>query len=99
MEKKMEEHIDMYLELLNRIKAEVIEEGTAVRVLSEVAKDRRMDQIRQEKQQSVQTVLDGPATGKQMVYLKKLGVEAFDGLTKRKASEMIDSELARNGKE
>ena len=72
---------------MNEIKAKVSDEASAVRILGEVAKDVRMEQMREERE-----VMNGePATIKQLQYLKSLGVQIAPGLTKKQASRLIDN--------
>ena len=93
MEENIQEKLGYYLELLGKIKESVQDESTAVRILGEVAKDARMQQIRQERQgHSVE-----PATQKQRAFLKELGVEVPKRLTKELASQVIDVVLRKSG--
>ena len=87
MKTNIQTKVDNYLEILNEIKAKVSDEGSAVRILSEVAKDVRMEQIREERE----SMNGEPATTKQLQYLKTLGVQVNPGLTKRQASRLIDN--------
>jgi hypothetical protein len=94
MKPNVEARLEGYLELLNEIKGKVGDEATAARILSELAKDVRMEQIREERQVHAE-----PATARQLQFMKKLGVEIEPGLTKAEASRLIDEELGRNGEE
>jgi phage gp16-like protein len=86
MKTSIQAKVDHYLELLEQLKGKVSDEGSAVRILSEIAKDERMDQMREEREG-----MNGePATTKQLQYMKTLGVEIAPGLTKRQASKLID---------
>ena len=89
MAEKEQARLDHYLGLLKEIKGQVSDEQTAVRILGEVAKDERMQQIRHERE----SANAGPATQKQIDYLKSLGVKVKSGLTKSDASAMIDEAL------
>ena len=91
MKDEMKARVDGYLELLQQIQEEVGSEETAARLISEIAKDTRMEKIREERQNS-----EGLATGKQKAFLDRLGVEYPDDLSKQKASELIDAELANS---
>lgn len=92
MDEVMKVRVDDYLELLQEIRKEVDSEETAARLVSEIAKDMRMQQISEERQQN-----GTPATEKQKAFLDRLGVEYSDDVSKRKASKLIDEELAKNG--
>jgi hypothetical protein len=61
--------------------------------LTEISKDRRMEEIRQEKEAKNAE----PATEKQKKFMKKLGMDFPKNATKKEASVMIDEELSRNG--
>ena len=56
-----------------------------------------MDKIREEREQAAEE----PATKKQRNFLRKLGVDVDDedNLTKQRASELIDQELAKDNGE
>ncbi len=82
-----QEKLDHYLELLNQLKGKVSDEASAVRILGEIAKDERMDQMREDRE----SMNGEPATSKQLQYLKALGIQATPGLTKRQASKLIDN--------
>jgi hypothetical protein len=86
------ERVDDYLNLYGEIKQRVEDESTARAIMSEVSKDRRMDEIRRE-----QEGRDGePATAKQLAFLKDLGVSYRKGITKREASELLNEALGRD---
>jgi hypothetical protein len=86
--------VEAYLDLLGEIKGQVTDEATAARILTEVAKDVRMEQIREEREIQAE-----PATQRQLQFLKRLGVEVSAGVSKTEASRLIDQELGRNGEE
>jgi hypothetical protein len=89
MTNKDMERVEEYLKLFNELKERLGEEGVARAILSEVAKDRRMDEIRSE-----QEAKNGkPATAKQLAFLKHLGVSFKKGITKREASRLIDEAM------
>jgi hypothetical protein len=86
------ERVDEYLELYGEIKQRVDDDITARAILTEVSKDRRMDEIRKE-----QEARNGePATAKQLAFLKNLGVSFKKGITKREASELLDEALGKD---
>ena len=94
MKADIQAKVETYLDLLGEIKEKVGDEQTAARLLTEVAKDVRMDQIREERENHAE-----PATVRQLQFLKKLGVQAESGVTKAEASRLIDEELGRTGEE
>ena len=94
MKADIQAKVETYLELLGEIKEKVGDEATAARLLTEVAKDVRMDQIREERENHAE-----PATTKQLQFLKRLGVKVEPGVAKAEASRLIDEELGRTGEE
>ena len=81
--------LEKYLELFQEIRGKVDDERTALTLLQEVSKDRRMEQIREEREMK-----NGePATTRQLQFMKKLGIEIPPGITKKQASLMLDEEL------
>ena len=86
MDKELLEKAESYLEVLDKIKERVSEERTAMSILTEVNKDRRMTEMREERNAEN----GGTATAKQLAYLKRLGVKTKAGLTKQEASVLID---------
>jgi len=80
--------LEKYLELFQEIRGKVDDERTALTLLQEVSKDRRMEQIREEREMK-----NGePATTRQLQFMKKLGIEIPPGVTKKQASMLIDEE-------
>lgn len=93
MEQFSNERLDSYLNLLDVIKARTADERTAVTILQEISKDRRMEKIKQEREAS-----NGqPATEKQKKFMSKLGIDFPRNVTKQEASALIDEELGKNG--
>ena len=82
-----------YIELLEQIKQKTDDERTAVSLLQEVSKDRRMEAIRDEREAKNSM----PATEKQKKFMKKLGIDFPETVTKQEASLLIDEELGKNG--
>ena len=80
--------LEKYLELFQEIRGKVDDERTALTLLQEVSKDRRMEQIKEEREMK-----NGePATTRQLQFMKKLGIEIPPGVTKKQASMLIDEE-------
>ena len=91
MNENTKEKLGSYLELLGEIKEKTEDERTAVTLLQEISKDRRMDQIRQEKNVNG----DLPATESQISYIKVLETVIpeeidFENLTRKQASKLIE---------
>ena len=83
--------LEEYINLLNEIKTRVEDEHTAVRILAEISKDRRMQEMHEQREQQN----NKPASQKQLAYLSDLGVDVSEhpALTSKKASELIDEAL------
>ena len=93
MEENIQEKLTSYLELLDEIKDKTEDEGTAVVVLQEISKDRRMEEMRQDREAKNSV----PATDKQKRFMKRLGINYPKTITKQEASVLIDEELGKNG--
>jgi len=98
VDKKMNQNIqaklDNYLELFQELKQKTGgDDGTALRLLQELAKDRRTEEIREERENKNSE----PATDKQKKFMKKLGIDFPGTVTKQEASMLIDEELGKNG--
>ena len=83
---EVQEDIDTYVRLLEKISEKVDSSNEAVAILEQIGKDRRTKFI----QNGMNQESDAPATDKQLRYLERLGVECSDGLTKKEASELIE---------
>ena len=94
MKASIEAKLEHYLGLLNEIKGKVGDELFALRILGEIAKDERMEQIREERNNKAE-----PATTRQLQFMRKLGVEIEPGVTKTEASRLIDEELGNSGED
>lgn len=98
MDENTIQQIQHYLELFEHIKSKGIgDDAVAVAVIQEVAKDRRMECVRNDKQAAANGNGSEPATEKQREYLADLGVKVKPGLTKQEASAMLDKLLAKQG--
>ena len=94
MEANIQDKLDSYLELFEQIKQKTQgDDKIALSLMTEISKDRRMEEIRQEKEAKNAE----PATEKQKKFMKKLGMDFPKNATKKEASVMIDEELSRNG--
>jgi hypothetical protein len=98
--KATDSKVQEYLELLEEIRSKVDDQMVAVELLREVAKDRRMEQIKAERKGLIEVSHDDngngqPATLKQKEYLLDLGVKIPQKLSKQKASELLEEALAQ----
>ena len=91
MENDIQQRLDGYLDLMNVIKEKTGDDRAALVLLQEIARDRRSEQIREEREKR-----NGePATDKQKKFMKKLGIDFPDTVTKKEASILIDEELGK----
>jgi hypothetical protein len=88
----MQTTIEEYVRLYDAVKKHVSDSSLALAVLQEIRKDLRMQEHRQ-------TVTNGdwPATENQIAYLRNLGAEIPEGLTRQQASQLIDNIKAAKG--
>jgi len=93
MNQNTQARLDEYMELLGEIRQKTDCETTAVSLLEEISKDRRMEEMRQEKEAKNSV----PATDRQKKFMHKLGIDFPETVTKQEASLLIDEELGRNG--
>ena len=75
--------INKYVELFDAIQEKTPSNEVAIAILQEIGKDKRSKVFADSRD-------DEPATEKQKNYLKDLGVEFEDSITKREASDMIE---------
>lgn len=95
MDENIQTKLDNYLELFEELKQKTGDERAALTLLQEVAKDRRMEEIRQEKEGRN----NQPATEKQKRFMDDLGIQYPKTVTKQEASVLIDEELGKNNGE
>ena len=75
---------------MDKLRTRTGDENSAVALIREIAKDRRTEEIKKERQR-----FNGePATDRQKEKLKKLGVKYSGNLTKQTASNLISEALA-----
>ncbi len=86
VEKRFETYLGLYGGILGKVNSPEV----ALGILQECARDRRMQEIRQEKERGN----GDAATERQIAFLRDLGVEVEPGLTKRQASQLIDEARA-----
>lgn len=78
--------IDNYINVFNQIKSKVNNELVASVILAEIGKDRRCEKIKEAREQPLSQL----ASFKQIAFLKSLGVNVPDKLTKKEASVLIE---------
>ena len=86
MENEIQEKISTYVELLDTIKEQTGDDPAALAILHEIMKDIRAEKFQKKKVYNS----NGPATDKQIAYLKKLGVPIPENVTRQQASDLID---------
>jgi hypothetical protein len=91
METDTKERLNSYLELLEEISEKTSDERTALSLLQEISKDRRMEQIREEKRDNNNDAV----TIKQKRFMKKLGIDCPKEITRKDASVLINEELEK----
>ena len=91
MDADTRKRLDSYLELLEDISEKTEDAGTAVALLHEICKDRRAGEMRSERENKNG---DG-ATYKQKRFMKKLGIDFPDKISRKEASVLIDEELEK----
>ena len=87
---KAEEYIELFESIQQKLPEAKDKEGIALAIMQELAKDRRMEEIKANGNGNG----DKPATPKQMAYLKKLGIKPGEEITKAEASKLIDEAVA-----
>jgi hypothetical protein len=88
----MKRHMENVLELFDTIKQRVADEHTAVVLLQEVCKDKRTDDISQDRHSKA----GYQATAKQKHLMGKLGIEYPKDVTKEEASVLIDERKSKS---
>ena len=91
MDSYMQKKLSNYLELLDEISEKTSDERTAMSLLQEISKDRRMEQIREERQANNNDAV----TFKQKRFMKKLGIDCPKEITRKEASVLINEELEK----
>jgi hypothetical protein len=83
MKTEMKKSINQYVELYDVIQEKAPSEEVGIAILQEIGKDKRSKIVAEASD-------DEPATEKQKNYLKDLGVEFNDSITKKEASDKIE---------
>jgi len=93
MDENIQVRMDGYIELFEKLKEKTGAETVALALLQELAKDRRTDEMREQKEAKN----NEPATPKQKRFMDDLGIKYPKTVTKKEASMLIGEELGRNG--
>jgi hypothetical protein len=89
MDADTKKRLDSYLELLDEISEKTDDAVTAVAILHEISKDRRAEQIRGER-----AAQNGDAaTTRQKRFMRKLGIDYPEEISRKGASMLIQEEL------
>lgn len=97
MEAETQSTLEGYTSLFHTLKQRVGDAVAATAILQEVARDRRAQQIREERKAGREREEEDsePATQKQLEFLKDLKMDIPQGLTKQAASALIDQGKAK----
>jgi len=90
---QMQDRAGFYLNLFEQIRTRVTDMPLALVILQEIGSDLRQQRIEEHERSNG----DGPATEKQLGYLRKLAIPIPENLTKREASRRIDEALGSTG--
>ncbi|MFH1023483.1 MAG: hypothetical protein V1809_08835 [Planctomycetota bacterium] len=87
--------IGQYYGLFEQIRRMTTSDEIALAILQEMGKDARMSRMQTQRENrngngDFSSSENTPATPKQIGFMKKLGIEVRNGLTKREASTLID---------
>jgi len=85
--KRMKKYLELYAEILKKID----NESVAVTLLTEISKDRRAEQMRNERQ----TKNNDEVTFRQKKCMQNLGIDFPDDITRKEASVLIKEEIER----
>ena len=89
MDADTKRRLNSYLELLDEIAEKTDDASTAMSLLHEICKDRRAEEIRNERQGRK----NGAVTFKQKKCMKRLGIDFPDDISRKEASILIQEEL------
>ena len=93
MDESTKEKVADYLEVFNEIKKKTDDSTVAIALLSEICKDRRMQEIKEQKEANN----NEPATSKQKRFMDDLGIKYPKTVSKKEASMLIEEEIGKNG--
>ena len=86
------QRVEGYLDLYGGISDKVEDGRVAMAILQEISKDRRMEEIKAERETRNG---EAAATARQLAFLEKLGVDVPENVSKKLASELIDEALGK----
>lgn len=93
MDTETQQRLNGYIALFEVISEKTDSDAVAIAILQEMSKDRRGQQMSGERADK-----NGkPATDRQKGYMRKLGIEFPEDISKAEASALIDEELGKNG--
>lgn len=99
IQQQIQSRLDEYVRVFDEAKKLVNDDAVAIAIVGQIGKHLRVEQMAEQRRQrfqsksAVRSNENGDeilATTKQLGYLKKLGVGVPTGLTKSRASELID---------
>lgn len=93
MDTQTHQNVNSYVALFDVLSEKTDSEASAIAILQEMSKDKRAEQIRGERAAQNGDV----ATPKQKRFMKKLGLNFPENISRKEASVLIDEELSRNG--
>lgn len=92
MDENIKARLDAYVEIFENLKEKTKNSNEALVLLTEAAKDSRMEKVKQRQANN-----GSPATDRQKKFMKNLGIDFPENVTKREASALIDEELGKSG--
>jgi len=95
MDERIRQGLGLYVELFDEISEKADNDNVAVAIFQEMCKDRRVEQMKQERNGNGGQKKDELASEKQKNFMKKLNLEFPEGISKKEASILIDEELGR----
>lgn len=95
--------IERYMQAFETIRQRVGDDHIATAIMQELGKDARTAQLSRERQngwhkEEKSTKSEQVATQKQLEYLRDLGVNVSQGMTKQQATELIEQALTANAR-
>jgi len=91
MDSDTKKRLSKYIELFEEIFKKIENESVAVTLLTEISKDRRSEQMKNERQ----TKNSDAVTFKQKKCMQNLGIEYPENITRKEASVLIQEEIER----
>jgi hypothetical protein len=91
MDTDTKKRLSSYIELFEEISKKVTNEATAGIILTEIAKDRRTEQMKKERESKNSDTV----TFRQKKCMQNLGIEFPDDITRKEASILIQEEIER----